>query len=730
MKLPVRFTARLPDGSEQRADMLLTAAQRADGTVASWVALFIAEPDSSERAMVGRMPLSSVIDVLPGTFYVLRPDASLVLWNETLQSVTGMSSEDMQDTNVLDMFAMSERRIVAGKVRDVFERHVPVFVEANYINKYGRTTPFLLCGARIECQGRPYLCGMGIDITQHRLQQETLRLRERALHATSNGLVITRCAGDDNIIEYANPAFERITGYLADEILGRDPRFMGEPGLDDAEREILHDAVRQRREVNVIFRNRRKNGDIFWNDLTVTPVTDGHGDVTHYIGVINDITAIKQHTAELEHEVNHDGLTGLANRNLLWDRLEQAIHLAQRNKSLVATILIDLNGFKQINDTYGHDAGDQVLIAVARRLQSSVRETDTVARLAGDEFVLVLANQPSLRYTLRMIERVRASLNRPVTIDQIEVDVGGSMGVSVYPHDGVGALDLVRAADVAMYHAKATKRNEVHFFSSDMKSTTEAKQQMHEDMLGAIERNELFLLYQPKVCLKSGRIHGLEALLRWRHPRQGIMLPNAFLSEAEENGMIIPIGMHVLEEVCRCMQRLGEKGRAELPIAVNVSYREYSRPHYVTDLDAALRSCGVAPEMLELELRESGLNANHHLGLEVLSQLKEAGIGRSVDAFGDGMSDLSYLQRLPLSHVKLARRAVHQISPENGSGALAKMLIDVGHSLGLPVIAKGVETRIQMDFLKSHQCDEIQGLYFSEPLSEEALTDLLAAPAA
>lgn len=717
------------DGSVQAAEMRICPGYGPEAALDACIVLLQAEPDQSEAGLVGRMPLSSVIDVLPGTFYVLRPNGSLVLWNKTLEQVTSMTSEQMQQANVLDMFDLAERRVLGARMRDVFERNVPVFVEANYVDRYGRATPFLLCGARIACHGRHYLCGMGLDITQRRQQEERLRLRERALHATSNGLLITRCAGDDNLIEYVNPAFERITGYSADDVLGRDPRFMGDPGLDGAERAQLREAVRERRELNVIFRNRRKNGEIFWNDLTVTPVTDGRGKVTHFIGVINDITAVKKHTADLEHEVNHDALTGLANRNLLWDRLEQAIHLAQRNKTLVATVLIDLDGFKQINDSYGHEAGDAVLVMVARRLQSSVRESDTVARLSGDEFVLVLANQPSLRFTLRMIERLRASLNRPVTLDHVEIEVGGSIGVAVYPHDGHGALDLVRAADVAMYHAKASRGRQVHFFSSDMKSTTEAKQKMEDDMHAAIERGELFLLYQPKVCLRSGRIQGLEALLRWRHPEHGIMLPGAFLAEAEENGMIIPIGMHVFDEACRFMQRLIQAGRSDLPISVNVSYREYSRPHYVTDLDAAMRSCGLDAGLLELELREDGLNTNHHLGLEVLSQLSEIGVRRSVDAFGDGMSDLGYLQKLPLSHLKLARRAVHRISHEAGSGALAKSLIDIGHNLGLPVIAKGVESRIQMDVLKSHQCDEIQGLYFSEPLGEEALSALLAAGA-
>ena len=717
------------DGHSRLAELVVVPQFDAAGKHLANIAFFTAEPDDSERAVVGRMPLSSVIDVLPGTFYVIRPDGSFALWNKTLEEVTDMTAAEVEQSNALDMYDLSEKRVIASKMRDVFEHGIPALVEANYRNRHGQITPYLLCGALIECHGRQYLCGMGLDISQRREQEERLGLRERALHATSNGLVITRCAGGDNPIEYANPAFERITGYSADEVIGRDARFMAAPGLDENEREQIRLAIRERREINVIFRNRRKNGEIFWNDLTITPVSDGRGKVTHFIGVINDVTVIKQRTAHLEHEVNHDALTGLANRTLLWDRLEQAIHMAQRNKSLVATVLVDLNGFKLINDTFGHEAGDEVLKVVAKRLQSSVRESDTVARLSGDEFVLVLVNQPSLRYTLRMIERLRAGMAKNVMIDSTEIGVSGSMGVSVFPHDGNGALELVRAADAAMYHAKANKKNEVHFYSADMKSSTQAKQKMEDDMKLALERDELFLLYQPKVCVRSGRIRGLEAFLRWRHPELGVMQPASFLPEAEENGMIFAIGDYVLERACRIVQRLRREGLPPVPVAVNVSYREFSRHHFTDRVAAILARCGLEPDQLELELREEGLNHNHHLGIEVLSELRDLGVMRSVDAFGDGMCDLNFLQKLPINHLKLAKSAVHQISADARSGAVCKALIDVAHDLGVEVIAKGVETRVQMDFLRDNACDQLQGSVFSAPVEEARLRELLEAHA-
>ena len=458
-------------------------------------------------------------------------------------------------------------------------------------------------------------------------------------------------------------------------------------------------------------------------------MADEKGRVTHFIGVINDVTALKQRTAHLEHEVNHDALTGLANRTLLWDRLEQAINMAQRNKSLVATVLMDLNDFKKINDTLGHEAGDEVLTVVAERLRSSVRDSDTVARLSGDEFVLVLVDQPSLRFTLRMVERLRQCMMRPVVFQRTEIDVAAAIGVSVYPHDGSTAFELVRAADVAMYHAKATRASEVHFFSADMKATSEAKHRFEESMRGAIDKKELFLLFQPKICLQSGRIRGFEALLRWNHAEQGLLLPASFLPEAEENGMIVPFGELVLEQACAFLRRLAGAGHGAVPVSINVSQREYSRLHYVQYVADMLARFQLAPSLLEVEVREEGLVRDHRVGADVLGQLSDLGVLRSVDAFGDGLSDLNSLLKLPLSHVKLAKAAVHQISPETRSGPIAKSLIDIGHNMNLTVVAECVETRAQMDFLKTNHCDEMQGLYYMEPLGADAAEQLLASAA-
>jgi diguanylate cyclase (GGDEF)-like protein/PAS domain S-box-containing protein len=578
-----------------------------------------------------------------------------------------------------------------------------------------------------------YLFGIGVDIAERRAREEQLRLRERALHAASNGILITRARGADHVIEYVNPAFERITGYAASDVVGRDPAFLRARGVDGAEYALLRAALKARRPVNVVLRNQRKSGELFWNDLSVTPVRDEHGDVTHFIGVVNDVTIAHQRTVHLEHEVNHDPLTGLANRNLLWDRLEQALHLAQRQKSLVATVLVDLNDFKAVNDTFGHEAGDVVLKVIARRLQASVRDSDTVARMSGDEFVLVLVNQPSLRFTLRMVERLRRSFAIPVAFGGQEIQIGASVGVSLYPHDGAGATELVRAADIAMYHGKSRigDGNDVHFFSNDMKSSTEAKRRIDAELRQALDRDELFLLYQPRIALGSGRLAGFEALLRWRHPEHGVLAPARFLADAEESGIIVQIGQRVLDLACAFATRLRDvnaaagpaPGTAPQPVTVNVSRREYSQPGFVAALGAHLARYRLDGPSLLLDLRLDGLIRNPALGRDLAEQLHALGVGLSVDEAGAGLCDLRYLQQLSAAQIKLARETVHAI--EDGGGDVVRSLIDIGHNLHMDVTGEAVETAPQMAFLKSHGCDHLQGNWFSEPLAAEAATTLL-----
>jgi diguanylate cyclase (GGDEF)-like protein/PAS domain S-box-containing protein len=720
-----KMRMRFAGGIDGKARLVLLRQYGADGAPQGWSASVTVSPRESpeESVRVGSTPLSEVVDLLPGTFYAINRGGRLVLWNHNLERLTEMTPDELAAAQVLDMFEPHERPVAIENIRRVFEEGAEVSMEMNYVSRSGRETPMLVGGALVACNGDRYLFGMGISIAKRRDKERQLMLSERALHAASNGIVITRCVGRDSIIEYVNPAFERIAGYSAEESLGRDPRFMTAPEFDVHERSQVRLAVAERRPVNVVFRNRRKNGEVFWNDLRITPVRDEHGEVTHFIGILQDVTAIKERTAHLEHEVNHDPLTGLANRTLLWDRLDHAVHLAHRHHTMVAAVLIDLDNFKTINDTFGHEAGDVVLKVVARRLQAAVRESDTVARMSGDEFVLVLVDQPSVRFTLRMVERLRRSMTMPVAFGGNEIPVGASLGVALYPHDGSNPAELVRSADMAMYHAKGNGGG-VHFFSPEMRSADEKRAALARGIRSALEHDELFLLFQPRMDARSGKVRGFEALLRWRHPEHGVMLPASFLTEAEETGQMVEIGSWVLDQACAFLQQLRQLGYTGLPVSVNVSHREYSQHGFIAGLSARMTRHGLPPGSLEIEIPEADLIRNPGLGRDLSSQLREAGVALSLDEFGKGISDLNFLQQLSVRQVKLSKAAVRDIT-RDGRGSLAKTLIDIGHNLELAVVGEAVENEAQVEFLKSHGCDQLQGQWFSEPLAADAVHRML-----
>ena len=684
----------------------------------------------SEHDLLARTPLGEMINLLPGTFYIINPAGRMVLWNTWVEKATGLSYADVESIRAERLFPEKERALIQSRIEEVLLSDGPVVVEASLLSSDGSTTPFLFTGTRFFVNQTPYLCGMGLDISERRRQEEQLRLRERALHASSNGIIIARCNDASHPIEYINPAFERITGYRADDILGADWEqvcgLMTVPGLDDDQHALMRAAIRDRRETRIMCRLLRKNGEIFWNDMTVAPVVDDQGAGTHFIGVLNDVTESKQRTTYLEHEVNHDLLTGLANRNLLWDRLEQAIHMAQRSKALVATILVDLDNFKFINDTLGHEAGDEVLRVVARKMLGSVRESDTVARLGGDEFVLVLVNQPSLRYTLRMIERLRKGMESAVTIDGREVPVQSSMGVSVFPHDGANAGELIRAADTAMYHAKLSGRNDVQFFSQDMKVATDAKLKLEMNMRHALENDEMFLVYQPKLSLATGKIVGAEALLRWRHPEQGVLLPASFILEAEENGTIVLFGEWVFNRLCEVMQRFKALGFQGLVMSMNVSYRELSQSGFIALMGEKLLKSELAPESFELEVTEANLLRNAELSQRIFSDIARLGIRLTVDEFGAGVSSLKNLNTLPVTNLKIFKSYVGRLNIDNVSDMMARTIIGIGHLMNMGVIGEGVETMDQRDFLQQNGCDQAQGNYFSQPVPLPAFELLLA----
>jgi diguanylate cyclase (GGDEF)-like protein/PAS domain S-box-containing protein len=559
--------------------------------------------------------------------------------------------------------------------------------------------------------------------------EEALRLRDRAVEASVNPVLIVSATDPQMPIVYVNRAFEEVTGYSRDEVIGRNCRLL--QGADPHQPEIdkIRRAIAEQCDGRALLRNYRKDGSLFWNMLYVTPVRDPRTDqVSHFVGVQHDITEIKRYQDELEHQANHDALTGLANRNLFRDRLEQGMRVAHRYGRACSVAFIDLDNFKLINDSLGHEIGDQVLKIVGERLAACIREGDTVARLGGDEFVLLVTEHGRDSGRLRVAHRVIAAIAQPFAIEQREFKVTCSIGIASFPHDGEDAETLLRNADTAMYRAKDLGRNTFQLYSAEMNANLDERLTLETDLWNALDRAEFILFYQPKVLLATGRIVGMEALLRWRHPTKGMILPDRFIPIAEESSLIVEIGNWVIREACKQNRAWHDAGLRRVPIAVNISGRQI-HPDLAETVRAAIEDAGVPPDHLEIELTESAVMSNIDAAMETLKLLRDMKVRISLDDFGTGYSSLSYLKRLPVTGLKIDQSFIRDLATDPDDAAIVRAIIAVALELALDVTAEGVETAEQLAFLKSHGCTEAQGFYFARPVPADAMRALLEAGA-
>ena len=561
------------------------------------------------------------------------------------------------------------------------------------------------------------------DVSEQRQRDLEIRIRTRAMEASVNAIVITDNQQDDQPIVYVNPAFERITGYRLDEVLGRNCRFLQAEQQNQPELDNIRRALRAEEEGGAVLRNYRKDGSAFWNDLRLAPVVNDRGKVSHFVGILHDITEAKRYQEELEHQANHDSLTGLPNRNLLKDRIHQAIAFASRNQGQFTLVFMDIDNFKVVNDSLGHNAGDQLLVQVAERLRSSAREIDTVARLGGDEFVILLADSSPFTKRIARLERFKQSVAEPLMLDGQELVVSCSMGLCCFPEDGRDVGTLLRNADTAMYQAKHQGRNRICAFTPQMNEQMQRRLLLERSIRQALQNDEYRVVYQPQLDLLNGRLCGFEALVRWN--RQGkLVMPDEFIPLAEETGLIVGIDYHVFEVVCRQLQAW----KSELlgvSIAVNFSAISFMLPEFVERVQQTLALHGVTPSQIKLEVTETMLMTNADEVLVKMRALIALGIRFSIDDFGTGYSSLGYLKRFPFSELKIDRSFVTDVHLDPDSASLARSMISIGHNLGIRVIAEGVENAEQLGFLRAAGCDELQGYYYSPPLPPQACLQFL-----
>ena len=551
--------------------------------------------------------------------------------------------------------------------------------------------------------------------------EEALRLRDRAVEASVNPVLIVSATDPEMPIVYVNRAFEEVTGYGRDEVIGRNCRLLQGSDPYQPELDKIRRAIAEQPDGRALLRNYRKDGSLFWNMLYVTPVRDPRtNQVTHFVGVQHDITEIKRYQDELEHQANHDALTGLANRNLLRDRLEQGLRVAHRYGRACSVAFIDLDNFKLINDSLGHDIGDQVLKIVGERLAACIREGDTVARLGGDEFVLLVTEHGRDSGRLRVAQRVIAAISQPFAIEQREFKVTCSIGIASFPHDGTDADTLLRNADTAMYRAKDLGRNTFQLYSAEMNANLDERLTLETDLWNALDRNEFTLLLPAEGRSRDAadRRHGGAVALA--PSDEGTILPDRFIPIAEESSLIVEIGNWAIREACSQNRAWQDAGCREMPIAVNVSGRQIHNGLAAT-VRAALESASLPAALLEIELTESAVMSNTEAAIEALSLLREMNVRISLDDFGTGYSSLSYLKRLPVTGLKIDQSFVRDIASDPDDAAIVRAIIAVAQELMLDVTAEGVETAEQVEFLKSHGCTEAQGFYFARPVPADEM---------
>ncbi len=560
------------------------------------------------------------------------------------------------------------------------------------------------------------------DITERKLAEAEQRLAATVFRSTAEAVMITDPGGR---IVTANRAFTEITGYQPEEIGGQTTAAFKSGRHSDefytAMWETLATTGRWRGELW----NRRKNGEVYPTWLNINAVRDDHGTVTHYVGVFSDITAMKESENRLDHLAHHDTLTGLPNRLLLNGRLEQAFARAHRNQTMVAVLLLDLDHFKVINDTLGHPVGDLLLKEAAARLGHCTREDDTVARLGGDEFTVLLEDQAGTRGAGVIAQKIIAAIEERFILNGHEVFVTASIGIAIYPADGSDATTLLKNADSALYRAKEQGRNNYQYYTQELTARAMERLAMETDLRHALERNELMVYYQPQVDLYNGQTIGMEALLRWQHPERGMIPPAVFIPLAEETTLIIPIGEWVLRTACTRLKAWLDAGLPKIRVAVNLSSRQFNQKNLADVVAGILQETGLPPQHLELELTESLIMSDAESSIKVLEKLRRLGVQFSIDDFGTGYSSLSYLKRFPIDRIKIDQSFVRNITSDPQDAAVSQAIISLSHSLNMTVVAEGVETAEQREFLRKRQCDEIQGFHFSRPVPEHEMERML-----
>ncbi len=549
-----------------------------------------------------------------------------------------------------------------------------------------------------------------------------IRLLSQAIQQSPVSVIITDAEAK---IEYVNPAFEKITGFSAGEVLGKKTSILQSGSTQKALYEVMWEALLAKHSWQGEMQNCRKDGNLYWQQLHIAPVLDDRGVVQHYLAIQMDISQQKEQEYRLQQHAFYDLLTGLPNRALVLNRLEQSLVEAHRSQRRVAVLFIDLDDFKKVNDSLGHEEGDKLLRHAAQRLQASVRQGGTVGRFGGDEFVVLVEQVEAVSDVFGMVERLLDRFRDLFRCGGREFRLTASVGVAMAPEDGTTASELLKHADSALFHAKKQGRNTYSCYTDAMNQEASRRLQLEEQMHGALERDEFYVTYQPKIDVATGRVSGVEALLRWQNPILGAVSPMVFIPVAEQIGMISPLGKFVLNDALQQLKIWQSLSSTHFTVAVNLSPLEFRNMDLVASVEQALANAAVHGSSLELEITEGVLMSGHSEVDDALAALTAMGITIAMDDFGTGYSSLSYLRRYPFHVLKIDRSFINDIAEDPADRELICAAIAMAHGLGLEVVAEGVETEEQLKILADYGCDVAQGYLFSKPVSAEEISTLL-----
>lgn len=598
------------------------------------------------------------------------------------------------------------------------------FREVEGLHKDGGTFPMELSISEMRLPERRLFIGIVRDITARRRDEAEMAKLSTAIEQTADSIMITDARG---IIEYVNAGFEKTTGYRREEVIGQKPSVI-QSGLQSSDfyrslwSTILAGSVFQD-----ILINRKKNGTLYYEEKTITPLRDVHGTITHFVSTGKDITERMRTQERLQYLAHHDVLTDLPNRLLFMDRLSQAITRARRTGRLIGLLFMDLDRFKKINDTLGHPVGDQLLKELSQRLRFCLREDDTIARLSGDEFAILLPDLHTVDDILPITNKILSQYHLPFHIDGHELFITTSIGIALHPTDGADPATLLKNADTAMYAAKHRGRGSFSFYTPDMNAMADLHLQMENELRHALDRNELHMVFQPQFAIgNTPELLGVEALLRWRHPELGDIDPVQFIPLLEDTGLIIPVGEWILRSAFAQLRHWHDSDIRVPCMSINIAPRQLTDDNFVPFILASLAEYNLPAECIELEITESSMMQNEEDAIDVLRKLDATGVRIAMDDFGTGYSSLSYLQRLPVRTLKIDQSFIQQIAHDNDDSELTRAIVAMGHNLNLRVIAEGVETQAQLDYIQSHGCDGVQGYYLGRPLPAEELSQTLS----